>query len=209
MLGAGLVATKAVQKGLTVKPYVKSSLTPGSKVVTEYLEKAGLFDSLSKLGFYVAGYGCATCIGNSGPLPDEVSQAIDDNDLTVASVLSGNRNFEGRIHPDVKANYLASPPLVVAYALAGTVNIDFDNDPIGYDPDGNPVYLKDIWPTNEEIRQSVAASMNAGSIPETVCECLRRQRTLEPDGYAEGRTLRVGRRIHLYPGAAVLHRPVS
>ncbi|MFD1395984.1 aconitate hydratase AcnA [Kroppenstedtia eburnea] len=161
MLGAALVAHKAVQKGLTVKPYVKTSLTPGSKVVTEYLEKSGMLNSLNKLGFTLAGYGCATCIGNSGPLPEEISKAINDNDLTVASVLSGNRNFEGRIHPDVKANYLASPPLVVAYALAGTVNIDFAKDPIGHDPDGNPVYFHDIWPTNEEIQQTVAASMNA------------------------------------------------
>ncbi|MFD1434342.1 aconitate hydratase AcnA [Kroppenstedtia eburnea] len=161
MLGAALVAHKAVQKGLTVKPYVKTSLTPGSKVVTEYLEKSGMLNSLNKLGFTLAGYGCATCIGNSGPLPEEISKAINDNDLTVASVLSGNRNFEGRIHPDVKANYLASPPLVVAYSLAGTVNIDFAKDPIGHDPDGNPVYFHDIWPTNEEIQQTVAASMNA------------------------------------------------
>ncbi|PTX60320.1 aconitate hydratase [Melghirimyces profundicolus] len=160
MLGAALLADKAVKKGLTVKPYVKTSLTPGSKVVTEYLKKSGLQDSLDKLGFTLAGYGCATCIGNSGPLPEEISKAINDNDLTVASVLSGNRNFEGRIHPDVKANYLASPPLVVAYALAGTVNIDFAKDPIGHDPDGNPVYFKDIWPSSEEIRKTVEASMN-------------------------------------------------
>ncbi len=161
MLGAALLADKAVKKGLTVKPYVKTSLTPGSKVVTEYLQKSGLMDSLNKLGFTLAGYGCATCIGNSGPLPEEISQAIKDGDLTVASVLSGNRNFEGRIHPDVKANYLASPPLVVAYALAGTVNIDFAKDPIGHDTDGNPVYFHDIWPSNEEILKTVEASMDA------------------------------------------------
>ena len=166
MLGAALLAHKAVQKGLTVKPYVKTSLTPGSKVVTEYLKKSGMLESLNKLGFTLAGYGCATCIGNSGPLPEEISKAINDNDLTVASVLSGNRNFEGRIHPDVKANYLASPPLVVAYALAGTVNIDFAKDPIGHDPDGNPVYFRDIWPSNEEIQQTVAASMNADQFRE-------------------------------------------
>ncbi|SFS62805.1 aconitate hydratase AcnA [Marininema halotolerans] len=166
MLGAALVAHKAVQKGLTVKPYVKTSLTPGSKVVTEYLNKSGMMDSLAKLGFTLAGYGCATCIGNSGPLPEEISQAINDEGLTVASVLSGNRNFEGRIHPDVKANYLASPPLVVAYALAGTVNIDFEKDPIGHDHDGNPVFFKDIWPSNEEVKQTVAASMNADQFRE-------------------------------------------
>ncbi|SMO71743.1 aconitate hydratase AcnA [Melghirimyces algeriensis] len=161
MLGAALVAHKAVQKGLKVKPYVKTSLTPGSKVVTEYLKKSGMMDSLNQLGFTLAGYGCATCIGNSGPLPEEISKAIHEGDLTVASVLSGNRNFEGRIHPDVKANYLASPPLVVAYALAGTVDIDFAKDPIGHDQDGNPVYFKDIWPSNEEVRKTVEASMNA------------------------------------------------
>jgi aconitate hydratase len=166
MLGAALVAHKAVQKGLTVPPYVKTSLTPGSKVVTEYLQQSGMMDSLNKLGFTLAGYGCATCIGNSGPLPEEISQAINDNDLTVASVLSGNRNFEGRIHPDVKANYLASPPLVVAYALAGTVDIDFETEPIGHDPDGNPVFFKDLWPSNEEILKTVEASMNADQFRE-------------------------------------------
>ncbi|WP_019007718.1 aconitate hydratase AcnA [Cohnella laeviribosi] len=160
MLGAGLVAKKAVERGLTKPEYVKSSLTPGSLVVTDYLTKSGLLPYLEKLGFYVAGYGCATCIGNSGPLPDEVSQAIADNDLTVAAVLSGNRNFEGRVHAQVKANYLASPPLVVAYALAGTVNIDLANEPIGYGHNGEPVYLKDIWPTNEEIQEAIRQSLS-------------------------------------------------
>jgi len=160
MLGAGLVAKKAVERGLTKPGYVKSSLTPGSLVVTEYLKKSGLLESLEALGFHVAGYGCATCIGNSGPLPDEVGQAIADNDMTVAAVLSGNRNFEGRVHAQVKANYLASPPLVVAYALAGTVNIDLANDPIGYDQNNEPVYLKDIWPTNQEIRDAVREAVN-------------------------------------------------
>jgi len=160
MLGAGLVAKKAVERGLVKPAYVKSSLTPGSLVVTEYLKKANLIEPLEALGFHVAGYGCATCIGNSGPLPDEVSQAVADNDLTVAAVISGNRNFEGRVHAQVKANYLASPPLVVAYALAGTVNIDLANEPIGYDQKGEAVYLKDIWPTNAEIKEAVAASLN-------------------------------------------------
>ncbi|MHA6482665.1 aconitate hydratase AcnA [Paenibacillus sp. strain BS8-2] len=160
MLAAGLVAKKAVARGLTKPAYVKSSLTPGSLVVTEYLKKADLLVSLEALGFHVAGYGCATCIGNSGPLPDEVSKAIADNDMTVAAVLSGNRNFEGRVHAQVKANYLASPPLVVAYALAGTVNIDLANEPIGHDQDGQPVFLKDIWPTNAEIKEAVASSLN-------------------------------------------------
>lgn len=130
-------------------------------MVTEYLEKAGLITYLDKLGFNVAGYGCATCIGNSGPLPDEVSEAIAENDMTVAAVLSGNRNFEGRVHAQVKANYLASPPLVVAYALAGTVNIDFETDPIGYDTNNEPVFLKDLWPTSEEIKDTIASSLNA------------------------------------------------
>lgn len=160
MLGAGLVAKKAVERGLVKPAYVKSSLTPGSLVVTDYLNKAGLLPYLEKLGFYVAGYGCATCIGNSGPLPDEVSLAIADNDLAVAAVLSGNRNFEGRVHAQVKANYLASPPLVVAYALAGTVNIDLANDPIGFDTKNQPVYLKDIWPTTEEIQAAIATSLS-------------------------------------------------
>ncbi len=160
MLGAGLVAKKAVERGLVTPGYVKTSLTPGSRVVTEYLENAGVLDSLAKLGFNVAGYGCATCIGNSGPLPDEVSKAVEENDLTVASVLSGNRNFEGRVHAQVKANYLASPPLVVVYALAGTVDIDLANDPIGYDQNNQPVYMKDIWPTNEEIKAAIQSSMN-------------------------------------------------
>ncbi|GIQ66030.1 aconitate hydratase [Paenibacillus cisolokensis] len=160
MLGAGLVAKKAVERGLKKPAYVKSSLTPGSLVVTEYLKKANLIEPLEALGFHVAGYGCATCIGNSGPLPDEVSQAIADNDMTVAAVLSGNRNFEGRVHAQVKANYLASPPLVVAYALAGTVNIDLTKDPIGYDNNNEPVYLKDIWPSSEEISQAISAAMS-------------------------------------------------
>jgi aconitate hydratase len=159
MIGAGLVAKKAVERGLKKPAYVKSSLTPGSLVVTEYLQKAGLISSLESLGFHVAGYGCATCIGNSGPLPDAVSTAVAENDLTVAAVLSGNRNFEGRVHAQVKANYLASPPLVVAYALAGTVNIDLSKDPIGYDQSNQPVYLKDIWPTNEEVQAAVRSAI--------------------------------------------------
>ncbi|MNZ66749.1 Aconitate hydratase [compost metagenome] len=160
MLGAGLLAKKAVERGLKKPGYVKSSLTPGSLVVTEYLHKAGLIEPLEALGFHVAGYGCATCIGNSGPLPDEVAAAIADNDMTVAAVLSGNRNFEGRVHAQVKANYLASPPLVVAYALAGTVNIDLQNDPLGYDQNNQPVYLKDIWPSSAEIKEAIGLSVS-------------------------------------------------
>ncbi|UOQ42958.1 aconitate hydratase AcnA [Halobacillus salinarum] len=156
MLGAGLVAKKAVEKGLNVPAYVKTSLAPGSKVVTRYLEDSGLMEYLNKLGFNLVGYGCTTCIGNSGPLLPEIEKAIADTDLTAASVLSGNRNFEGRIHPLVKANYLASPPLVVAYALAGTVDIDLKKESIGKDAQGNEIFFDDIWPTQEEIKQEIA-----------------------------------------------------
>ena len=153
MLGAGIIAKKAIERGMKVPPYVKTSLAPGSRVVTEYLKEAGLTDYMDQLGFNLVGYGCTTCIGNSGPLPEAVETAIKEGDLIAAGVLSGNRNFEGRIHPWVKANYLASPPLVVAYALAGTVDIDLANDPIGKDKDGNDVYLKEIWPTSDEITE--------------------------------------------------------
>jgi aconitate hydratase len=161
MLAAGLVARKAVAKGLKAKPWVKTSLAPGSKVVTEYYNKAGLTKDLDALGFNLVGYGCATCIGNSGPLSDEISQAINDNDLAVTAVLSGNRNFEGRISPDVKMNYLASPPLVIAYALAGTMDFDFESDSLGEGSDGNPVFLKDIWPTAEEVQKTIDESINS------------------------------------------------
>jgi aconitate hydratase len=160
MLGAGLLAKKAVERGLQVKPYVKTSLAPGSKVVTDYLNKAGLTAYLEQLGFYTVGYGCTTCIGNSGPLPDAVVQAITAGDLVVAGVLSGNRNFEGRIHPYVKANYLASPPLVVAYALAGRTDIDMTREPLGTGKDGEPVYLKDIWPTQAEIATAMDQALD-------------------------------------------------
>lgn len=161
MLAAGLLARNAVKRGLTSKPWVKTSLAPGSKVVTDYYEKAGLWDDLNALGFNLVGYGCATCIGNSGPLAPEVSAAVNDNDLAVVSVLSGNRNFEGRINPDVKMNYLASPPLVIAYALAGTMDFDFENDPLGIDPaDGLEVYLRDIWPDADEVQKTIDASIN-------------------------------------------------
>ncbi|GER74728.1 aconitate hydratase AcnA [Weizmannia acidilactici] len=160
MIGAGLVAKKAVEKGLKVPRYVKTSLAPGSKVVTDYLRDSGLLPYLEQLGFNLVGYGCTTCIGNSGPLLPEVEEAITKNDMTVASVLSGNRNFEGRIHPLVRANYLASPPLVVAYALAGTVDFDLLNDSFGKDKDGNDVYFKDIWPTSEEIEEVMAQSVS-------------------------------------------------
>jgi len=156
LIGAGLVAKKALEKGLKVKPYVKTSLAPGSRVVTEYLKSAGLLEELEKLGFGVTGYGCTTCIGNSGPLPEAVAKIVTGSDLVAAAVISGNRNFEGRVHPQVKANFLASPPLVVAYSLAGTVEIDLNSEPLGIGTDG-PVYLKDIWPTSAEIAEAVAA----------------------------------------------------
>ncbi|MEQ8404938.1 MAG: aconitate hydratase AcnA [Oceanicaulis sp.] len=159
MLGAGLVARNALKKGLKVQPWVKTSLAPGSQVVTDYLEKAGLQDDLDALGFNLVGYGCTTCIGNSGPLPEKISKAIKDGDLVATSVLSGNRNFEGRVSPDVRANYLASPPLVVAYALAGTMNINVAEDPIGYDDSNEPVYLKDIWPSSAEIAEAVRTAV--------------------------------------------------
>ncbi len=159
MMSAGLLARNAVRAGLDVKPWVKTSLGPGSRVVTDYLESANLMDDLEALGFHTVGYGCTTCIGNSGPLPEEIGKAVRENDLVVCSVLSGNRNFEGRVHADVKMNYLASPPLVVAYALAGSMNIDITTEPLGHNPDGDPVYLKDIWPTDHEVHEVIARSV--------------------------------------------------
>ncbi|GAA4882247.1 aconitate hydratase [Saccharopolyspora cebuensis] len=159
MLGAALLARNAVDKGLTRKPWVKTSMAPGSQVVTDYYEKAGLWPYLEKLGYHLVGYGCTTCIGNSGPLPEEISGAVQDNDLSVVSVLSGNRNFEGRINPDVKMNYLASPPLVIAYALAGTMDFDFETDPLGNDTEGNPVYLRDIWPSPQEVQEVIDSAI--------------------------------------------------
>ncbi|MBN8628324.1 MAG: aconitate hydratase AcnA, partial [Planctomycetes bacterium] len=155
MLGAGLLAKKAVARGLAVKPYVKTSLAPGSRVVADYLEKAGVMEDLKQLGFHIVGYGCTTCIGNSGPLPDPVAKAVVDGNLVASAVLSGNRNFEGRVNPHVKANYLASPPLVVAYALAGSTEVDLATEPLGTGKDGKPVYLKDVWPSQEEVREAV------------------------------------------------------
>ncbi|WP_456415450.1 aconitate hydratase AcnA, partial [Thiolapillus sp.] len=160
MIAAGLVARKAAARGLTVKPYVKTSLAPGSRVVTEYLSKSGLLDDLAKLSFYVVGYGCTTCIGNSGPLPPDIAEAIEKGDLVAASVLSGNRNFEGRVNPHVRANYLASPMLVVAFALAGRVDIDLNNEPLGHDPNGRPVFLRDIWPSQEEIQKTIRKTLD-------------------------------------------------
>jgi aconitate hydratase len=160
MMAAGLLAKKAVEAGLSRKPWVKTSLAPGSKVVTGYYDKSGLTPYLDKLGFNLVGYGCATCIGNSGPIIDEVSKAVQDNDLAAVAVLSGNRNFEGRINPDVKMNYLASPPLVIAYALAGTMDFDFENDPLGQDPSGKDVFMRDLWPSPAEIERVIASSLS-------------------------------------------------
>ncbi|GAA2731694.1 aconitate hydratase [Pedococcus aerophilus] len=160
MMAAAMLAKNAVDRGLTVAPWVKTSMAPGSKVVTDYYEKAGMWPYLEKLGFHLVGYGCTTCIGNSGPLSDEISKAINDNDLAVVSVLSGNRNFEGRINPDVKMNYLASPPLVIAYALAGTMDFDFETQALGTDTSGNEVFLKDIWPTPDDVERTIASSIN-------------------------------------------------
>jgi len=161
MIAAGLLAKKAVEKGLRSKPWVKTTLAPGSQVVTDYYEKAGLTEYLNALGFNLVGYGCTTCIGNSGPLHPAISKTISDHDLAAVSVLSGNRNFEGRINPDVKMNYLASPPLVVAYALAGSMKVDLLRDPLGFDPENQPVYLADIWPSAQEIAQAVSSSIDA------------------------------------------------
>ena len=161
LVAAGLLARKARAKGLKAKPWVKTSLAPGSKVVTEYLKKADLQEDLEAIGFFLAGYGCTTCIGNSGPLPDAISKAVNDSKLSVSAVLSGNRNFEGRVHQDVRMNYLASPPLVVAYALAGSTDLDLTHDPLGTGSDGKPVYLKDIWPTQKEIQETIAKSLDA------------------------------------------------
>src|SRR5215218_3459219 len=161
MIGAGLLAKNAVERGLTVQPWVKTSLAPGSKVVMEYYERANLVEPLEKLGFHLVGYGCTTCIGNSGPLPEEISDVVGAEDLAVVSVLSGNRNFEGRINPDVKMNYLASPPLCVAYALAGTMDIDLLDEPLGHDSDGGDVYLSDIWPSAEEVARTVEEAVQS------------------------------------------------
>jgi aconitate hydratase len=170
MIGAGLLAKKAVELGMRRKPWVKSSLAPGSKVVTEYFEQAGLDRYLDELGFQTVGYGCTTCIGNSGPLPEAISTAILEGDLVVCSVLSGNRNFEARIHPEVKANYLASPPLVVAYALAGRMDVDLVNEPIGQDGDGNDVYLRDLWPSSDEIQETISRAVRGEMFTRTYAD---------------------------------------
>jgi aconitate hydratase len=190
MVGAGLLAKKAVERGMNVKPWVKTSLAPGSQVVTEYLNAAGVMPYLDKLGFQVVGYGCTTCIGNSGPLPDAIQDAVVDNGLVVTSILSGNRNFEARVHAHVRANYLASPILVVAYALAGRIDIDIYNEPLAQDSDGNPVFLADLWPTQDEIRQTIAASLKPEMFEERYASVF--------DGEAEWQALPVPEESSLY-----------
>jgi len=186
MIGAGLLAKKAVEKGLQRKPWVKTTLAPGSKVVTDYYEKSGLNVYLDKLGFNLVGYGCTTCIGNSGPLIPEVSKAVNDGDLAVTAVLSGNRNFEGRINPDIKMNYLASPPLVIAYALAGSMAVDLFTDPLGQDEDGNDVFMKDIWPSPQEVEDVIAASIDSDTFTREYADVFagdeRWQNLPTPDG---------------------------
>ncbi|WP_281964238.1 aconitate hydratase AcnA [Serinicoccus marinus] len=186
MMAAAMLAKNAVDKGLTVAPWVKTSMAPGSKVVTGYFDKAGMWPYLEELGFHLVGYGCTTCIGNSGPLVEEISQAINDNDLAVTSVLSGNRNFEGRINPDVKMNYLASPPLVIAYALAGTMDFDFASEPLGQDTDGNDVFLQDIWPAPEDVEATIASSISRDMFTEDYSDVFagdeRWQGLATPDG---------------------------
>ena len=204
MLGAGILARNAVQKGLKVKPWVKTSLAPGSKVVTEYLDRAGLTEYLEALGYHLVGYGCTTCIGNSGPLPEEISAAVNSSDLAVVSVLSGNRNFEGRINPDVKMNYLASPPLCVAYALAGTMDIDLYDEPLGEDDHGQPVFLKDIWPSAAEVAETIEDAVQSDMFRKSYGEVFdgdERWNSLEVPDRGQ---LRVGRRVDVRATAAVL-----
>ena len=206
MIGAALLAKKAVEKGLQRKPWVKTTLAPGSKVVSDYYEKSGLTPYLDKLGFNLVGYGCTTCIGNSGPLIPEVSQAVNDNDLAVVSVLSGNRNFEGRINPDVKMNYLASPPLVVAYALAGSMDVDLFNDPLGQDQDGNDVFMKDIWPSAAGGRGRHRDRDHLRDVHQRLRRRVRRRRAVAVAADARGQDLRVGPGVDLRPQAPVLRR---
>jgi aconitate hydratase len=204
MLGAGILAKKAVEKGLTVKPWVKTSLAPGSKVVTDYLRESGLLPYLEQLRFHLVGYGCTTCIGNSGPLPEEVSKAVAENQLVVASVLSGNRNFEGRVNPQVRANYLASPPLVVAYALAGRIDIDLVNEPLGEGKDGRPVYLRDVWPTSEEVLDAVNRFVKPEMFAHEYGNCIRGRRDVAGHPDARRRHVPLGSGVHLHQAPAVL-----
>ena len=204
MVAAGLVAKKAVERGLRSKPWVKTSLAPGSRVVTDYLERAGLTEPLQELGFYLVGYGCTTCIGNSGPLLDGVTDAVKEADLSVASVLSGNRNFEGRIHPDVRLNYLASPPLVVAYALAGTIDIDLTTTPIGNDADGSPVLLSDLWPSMEEVSETIRASLTSDMFRTRYSAVFDGDEYWKQVVHGRRRDLRLAGRLHLRAEPALL-----
>ena len=206
MVGAALLAKKAVEAGLERKPWVKTTLAPGSKVVMDYYERAGLTPYLEKLGFNLVGYGCTTCIGNSGPLPEAISEAVNDSDLAVVSVLSGNRNFEGRINPDVKMNYLASPPLVVAYALAGTMDIDLTSEPLGTGKSGQPVYLSDLWPSPQEIADIVQNAVRGGDVHPRLRRRVRRGRPLAGPGRSAGRHVRLGPGVDVRAAAAVLRR---
>jgi aconitate hydratase len=215
MIGAGILARNAVQRGLKVKPWVKTSLAPGSKVVTEYLDRAGLTEYLDELGFNLVGYGCTTCIGNSGPLPDEISEVVGAEDLAVVSVLSGNRNFEGRINPDVKMNYLGSPPLCVAYALAGTMDIDLYDEPLGEDRQGEPVFLKDIWPSEAEVHQTIEDAVQSDMFRKSYGEVFEgdeRWATLDVptgDAFAWDERSTYVRRPPFFDGIAREHRPVQ
>ncbi len=206
MVAAGLVARKARAKGLQSQPWVKTSLAPGSKVVTDYLKASGLEEDFNYLGFDLVGYGCTTCIGNSGPLAEPISKAIAEKDLVACSVLSGNRNFEGRVSPDCRANYLASPPLVVAFALKGTVRSDMLVDPIGTGSDGQPIYLKDIWPTNAGNPRDDRRARPFGHVPRPLCRRLCRRRALARDRDRRRRDLRLARAIDLHPEPALFHR---
>ena len=205
MVGAGLLARNAVKAGLKTAPHVKTSLAPGSRVVTDYLDAAGLTPYLEQLGFHTVGYGCTTCIGNSGSLPPHIIEEIEREDLIVAGVLSGNRNFEGRINPHVRLNYLASPMLVVAYALAGTVDIDLTTEPLGYNDEGEPVYLADIWPSQEEIKQTVAATLKPEMFVEQYAKVFEGDERWKNMPVPQG-AIYVGSRLHLHPGAALLRR---
>jgi len=201
MVGAGLLAKKAVELGLTVKPWVKTTLAPGSKVVSDYYDRAGLTPYLDKLGFNLVGYGCTTCIGNSGPLPEEVSTAVQDADLAVAAVLSGNRNFEGRINPDVKMNYLASPPLVVAYALAGSLDVDLTSEPLGTGADGTPVYLRDVWPTEAEVSEVVGSALGSEAFAEAYAD------VFAGDARWQGLQIPAGPEFGWDPASTYIRRP--
>ena len=209
MIGAGLVAKKAVERGLETQSWVKSSLAPGSRVVTDYLEGSGLLPYLDRLRFNVVGYGCTTCIGNSGPLPDVIAGLIDEHSLVTAAVLSGNRNFEARVHPQVRANYLASPMLVVAFALAGRVDIDLSQEPLGTGRDGEPVYLRDIWPTAEEIHDGDGGSLKPELFERRYGVGVRGRRDLAGAEGAGGQPLCLGSGLDVRPGAPLLRRPAA